>query len=125
MDPACFLYFGDNKSKERQLKGIIGCHVDDTIALGEKVLFDKVVDEMKDRFTYGSHNKLPFKFTGLAMKNCSEGIIIDQDKYVNELQEPDLKTISKLTKDTILDQELQSSFRYLSSKLNMLSITLC
>ena len=65
MDPACFLYFEKIEFKERQLKGIIGCHVDDTIALGEKALFDKVVDEMKNRFTYRSHNKLPLKYLSL------------------------------------------------------------
>ena len=53
MDPACFLYFTDKSkptSESREIKGIIGGHVDDNIEVGEKVLFDKVVDEMKSKF---------------------------------------------------------------------------
>ena len=78
---------------------------------------------MKKRFKYGSHNKLPFKFTGLVVKEDEDGIKIDQDKYVEDLEIPNVKNISALTKDSILDAEHQTIFRSLTSKLNMLSIT--
>ena len=126
MDPACFLYFDDKSkptSEERNIKGIIGGHVDDNLEVGEKKMFDEVVNEMKNKFKYGSHNSLPFKFTGLSIKEDEEGIKIDQDKYVEDLEIPNVKNISTLTKDSILNTEYQTIFRSTTSKLNMLSIT--
>ena len=126
MDPACFLFFDDKSkptSETRNIKGIIGGHVDDNIECGEKEMFRNVCDKMKKRFKYGSHNKLPFKFTGLVVKEDEDGIKIDQDKYVEGLEIPNVKNISALTKDSILDAEHQTIFRSLTSKLNMLSIT--
>ena len=126
MDPACFLYFTDKSkptSESREIKGIIGGHVDDNLEVGEKVLFDKVVNEMKNKFKYGSHNQLPFKFTGLNVTADQEGIRIDQDKYIDNLEIPNVKNIAHLTKDSILDPENQTIYRSITSKLNMLSIT--
>ena len=126
MDPACSLYFTDKSkitSEHRDLKGTIGTHVDDTIGLGSHELFENVIDEMKQKFKYGSHNSPPFKYTGLAVNVSNDGIKIDQDKYIDELEVPNLKNLAHMTKDTILDSDHQTLFRSLTSKLNMLSIT--
>ena len=102
MDPACFLFFTDKTkegAKKRDIQGAVGCHVDDTIGLGEKVMFDKVVDEIKKKFRYGSHNVPPFKYTGLVIEQTDEFIKIDQDKYMEELEIPNLKNLSTVHKN--------------------------
>ena len=126
LDPACFLYFKDNSkinSQARIPEGAIGCHVDDTICAGNSNLFDEVLEEMKNLFKYGSHKDLPFKYTGLNLKETTSGIVIDQKQYVEELEVPEIHKISHLSKTDVLDKEHQTLFRSLASKLNMLSIT--
>ena len=84
---------------------------------------EQVLDKMKEKFTYGSQDSLPFRYVGLNVDKVDDKIIIDQDHFVQTLEIPDLKEISSLKKHTILPDKHQTEFRSLVSKLNMLSVT--
>ena len=63
---------------------------------------------MKQRFTFGSHESLPFKYVGLHIEKEGNGIVINQDHFVNSIEAPDLKGISTLKKSSLLPDEFQT-----------------
>ena len=126
MDNATFYHFSDNSSPgddKRDIDGIIGCHIDDTLEVSSDDMKEQVLDKMKEKFTYGSQDSLPFRYVGLNVDKVDDKIIIDQDHFVQTLEIPNLKEISSLKKHTILPDKHQTEFRSLVSKLNMLSVT--
>ena len=61
MDNATFYHFNDGSKpadEVRNLDGIIGTHIDDAITVSDQQMKKEVLDEMKHRFTFGSHDSL-------------------------------------------------------------------
>ena len=126
MDNATFYHFNDGSKpadEVRNLDGIIGTHIDDAITVSDQQMKKEVLDEMKHRFTFGSHDSLPFKYVGLSMEKDGENVVINQDQFVNNMEAPDVKDISSMKKKTLLSDEYQTKYRSLVSKINMLSVT--
>ena len=82
-----------------------------------------VLENMKKKFTYGSHETLPFRYVGLNIDEAGNSIIINQDHYVENLTKPNLNEKSSMKKDDLLPSKFQTEFRSIVSKLNMLSMT--
>ena len=77
---------------------------------------------MSEKLTYGSIEQLPLRFLGVNMRRGTEGeLILDQQHYVNSLELPDTAVLNKFQKQDVLPDDLQSDFRSIASKLNMLS----
>ena len=126
MDNATFYHFSDNSrpgDDKRELDGVVGCHIDDTLEVASDDMKEKVLDPMKERFTFGSQESLPFRYVGLNMDKVDGNVIIDQDHFVQSIETPDVKEISSLSKHVLLPDKFQTEFRSLVSKLNMLSVT--
>ena len=78
---------------------------------------------MKERFTYGTQETLPFRYVGLNIDKEEGKVIIDQDHFVESILPPDLGKISSNKKSWKLDDEFQTQYRSLVSKLNILSMS--
>ena len=50
--------YGDDK---KELDGIIETHSDDTLEVGTEQIKEKVMENMKRKFTVGSRESLPFR----------------------------------------------------------------
>ena len=122
MDSATFYHFNE-ASDTRQLNGIIAAHIDDSLIVSNEEMRQQVIEKMKDRFTFGSHDKLPFRYVGLNIQREGSKVVIDQDHFVESIEPPDLTAISSNKKSWTLDEEFQTKFRSLVSKLNILSMS--
>ena len=107
----------------RKLDGIVGTHIDDSLNVASQSMREHVLDKMKEKFTFGSHDNLPFRYVGLNIEKEDDQLVINQDHFVENLSSPDMSEISSLRKETILSSEFQTEFRSLVSKLNMLSVS--
>ena len=126
MDNATYYYFNDGSrpgDEERHLGGIVGSHIDDSLSVSDDNMRKKVLENMKKKFTYGSHENLPFRYVGLNIDENEDGIIINQDHFVENLTSPNLNEISSMKKEDLLPDKYQTEFRSVVSKLNMLSMT--
>ena len=103
---------------------VTAVHVDDAIEIAPDNLLKKHHNQMKQKFKYGSSDKLPTRYLGMNMSRNELGdIIMDQDHYVESLEIPDISESQSLKRDEILNEKLQTTFRSLASKLNMLSMS--
>ena len=126
MDSATFYHFNDGSKPtdpKRSLNGMIGTHIDDSISVADSKMKEQVLDKIKQRFTFGAHENLPFKYVGLNLKKEGNEVTVNQDHFVQNMEAPDLKELSSLKKDCILRDEYQTKYRSLVSKLNILSVT--
>ena len=121
MDPAMFIH---KPKGEQMMDGGAAVHVDDTMTAGNKQVLDRAQQQMEKNLKYGSVDTLPFRFLGSNYKRLHNGeIMIDQKHYVDALEIPDMPELSKLVKQQELPVKLQSVFRSLASKLNVLAST--
>ena len=129
MDNATFYHYSDGSKPgddKRNLDGIVGSHIDDFLEVSDENMKRKVLDEVKKKFTFGSHediDKTPFRYVGLNLRKEDDNVIIDQDHLVEQLEAPDMKEISSMKKEDKLPEKFQTVFRSLVSKLNMFSMT--
>ena len=126
MDNAIFYNFeGGSKltDESRSLNGIIASHIDDSLIVSNDKMKEDVVNKMKERFTYGTQETLPFRYVGLNIDKEKGKVIINQDHFVESIIPPDLGKISSNKKSWVLDDEFQTKYRSLVSKLNILSMS--
>ena len=126
MDNATFYHFSDGSKpgdEERNLDGIIGSHIDDFLEVSNDTMKREVLDQVKKKFTFGSHEEPPFRYVGLNIKKEEGNITINQDHFIEKLTTPDMSEISSMKKECLLPEKFQTTFRSLVSKLNMLSMT--
>ena len=121
MDPAMFVH---KASGQEMCDAAAAVHVDDALNAGKKDVLDLAQSQMRNKLKYGSVEKLPFRFLGSNYRKEQDGsIIIDQQHYVEALEIPDLSEMTKMVKKDMLPEHLQSMFRSLASKLNVLAST--
>ena len=118
-DPATFI---NKPDKDSMLIAAAAVHVDDALNVGQAEVIKDAQKKMSKKLTYGSIEQLPFRFLGVNMRRGPEGeLILDQQHYVNALELPDMSRLNGFQKQDVLPQQLQSDFRSIASKLNMLS----
>ena len=123
MDPALFFYFDDGSnilSEDRELAGVLGTHVDDSMTAGNDKFTKNIIKPMLKKFEYGSHSETPFKYVGLQVKKGKDGITMDQDHYVQGLEVPSMECNAGFRMEDIIEN--QSLYRSITAKLTMLSI---
>ena len=82
LDQAMFLYFS-----EGVLSGIACLHVDDILWAGTADFEANVIATMKDKFQIGSNETKSFKYVGVNIKGTSGTVRVDQEHYIEGLQE--------------------------------------
>ena len=69
-----------------KLVGMVIIHVDDFLVAGTTDFFTVVKQKLIGRFTFGKIEFGSFKFTGLNIRQTPEGILVDQNDYVQSLE---------------------------------------
>merc|ERR1712197_272232 len=84
-------------------------HVDDAMMAGKAKVLDNAQEQLEERLKYGSVDTLPFRFLGSNYRRLHNGeILIDQKHYVDALEIPDMPELSKLVKQQVMPEKLQS-----------------
>ena len=81
-DEATYFYRINNK-----LEGIIVLHVDDFLVLGSDLFLSTVVENIKKKFKFSKMFKNKFRFCGVDINITDDGILMDQNEYVNSINE--------------------------------------
>ena len=71
---------------------------------------------MKERFTFGKTEEKKFKFTGLNIEETNDGILVDQNDYIQSLQP--IKIDKLAGKEEKLSKEKFAEFRGLTGQLS-------
>ena len=106
-DPALYMYFGVDNS----LQGMLLTHVDDFLhGSGSDDFVANVINPLKETFQFGSEDDIEFVYVGLHVVQRDNEITIDQDRYIDNLEIPDLTPYSEDV-SSVLDENGQSEFR--------------
>ena len=84
VDPAVFYW----KDKERNVKGILACHVDDFLWAGSQEFENSVVNGIRSTFAIGrevSHEDGAFPYIGIELSNIGGVILLSQKTYIKNL----------------------------------------
>ena len=105
---------------EQGLAGVICTHVDDILAAGNKDFRKKVLEPLKEIFTFGEDKEDKFKYTGVQIEVQEDGIVLNGNQSINDLRVPDLKTLEEQNEGE-LEEEGQSAFRSFVGQLSALN----
>ena len=114
MDPATYFFFSDGSnpsSAHRELRGMIATHVDDSATAGDNLFLNEIIGPMAAKLDYGTHEPLPAKFLGLQLKRIRDGILMDQDSYVNGMENLDKRAVTQYPYGQILPGEIQAQMK--------------
>ena len=112
LDPAVF-YFQEN----RQLKGMICCHVDDFLHAGDH-RFEKLMEKLRTRFSAGKVEEKTFKYIGFQVEELQNSIVLDHSNYIDNLKNVTLDPGRASQKNELLNEKEQTLFRQLIGQLN-------
>ena len=85
LEPAIF-YFRDRDTKD--ITGIVGIHVDDFIHAGTHDFNRDVMYPLMKEFKVGKNEQGCFMYTGYRIIQSEDGIMLDQSRYVQNLEVP-------------------------------------
>ena len=121
LDPALFIYNkredDEGEEKVKEPTGLAVTHVDDVLHAGEKDFEDQVMKPLKESFKFGTEENREFKYVGLHIRQEGGVIEIDQNHYVDALENPDMEVCDKNELNEVMDQEGQTEFRSVVGKL--------
>ena len=110
-DDAFFYYLKDGK-----LIGLCILHVDDFLIGGNDYFHNLVSKHLVGKFTFGKIEMEKFKFTGLNIRQTSDGIFVDQNEYIQSIKP--IKIDKFVDKSTKLSKEKFAQYRALTGQLN-------
>ena len=86
LDPCLFILPKNNpKGDAPAIHGILGIHVDDGLGGGDEV-FDAAIQQLEDKYPFGSKRKQSFVFTGIQIDQKINGeISLSQQEYVQNI----------------------------------------
>ena len=111
LDQALFLYF-----VKGVLSGIACLHVDDILWAGTPDFEKNVIMKVKKQFSIGSNETNSFKYVGVNVENVNGTIGVDQEHYIQGLQEISIHS-DRLRSDELTREE-KKEFRALVGQLN-------
>ena len=119
-DPAMYIYFS---REHKTLSGMLLTHVDDFLhGSGDEEFHNNVMLPLKERFKFGNEDNEDFLYVGLHVVQTSDEIVVDQDRYVNDLEAPDIECYSQIGDlDTALDEDGQSDFRAVVGRIGWIA----
>ena len=112
IDSAMYMWYENNK-----LIGHLVCHVDDLIFAGVKRWFENVIGRLRKMFNIGSESKEAFRYIGLNVRRHASMILLDQQDYIEKLQEITIKAERKKEVQGELTDEERSKLKAVSGQL--------
>ena len=108
-------YFKENE----ELKGMMTTHVDDFLNGGCGMFRERVLTKINEKFDIGTECEYDFKYVGINVKQQKNYISIDQNHYINAIEEV---SIGNNRVDDALSEKEQKLFRGLVGYLNWISL---
>ena len=102
-------------SKTESCEGIIVIHVDDFL-YGGSMQFEKKVEEICQKFIVGAEFNAPFKYVGLNVHRSNEAITIDQNSYIDQIEE--VPIANRNERFRTLNSDEQREYRGVCGQLN-------
>ena len=96
--------------------GLAVTHVDDIFHIGTDEFDREVMGKLKNAFDFGSEESEKFRYVGLNMHQKPDGVLIDQNHYVRNLELPDMNLVNDCNAD-IMPPVGQKEFRSAVGKL--------
>ena len=115
-DEAFFYYRKDGK-----LLGLVGTHVDDFFGAGNETFKVEVMDKLASKFVCSKREEDHFRFTGVDVSKSDEGIKMNQNKYLDSLEEIVIDKKGEPKRE--LTKEEFKKFRKATGKLSWLAET--
>ena len=89
---------------------------------GDEDFNNYIMIPLKARFKFRSEEEDDFLYVGTHVVQTSEQILVDQERYVDDLELPDMEQYSGISDlSTILEDQGQSDFRALVGKIGWLT----
>ena len=104
--------------KEGVLQGAVGIHVDDFLSIGNNEFMTKTIPEVLKTFIIGKAEEHAFMYTGFRLDQDSEGITLNQNEYVQNLEILDLNEDRLKNVKEEMDQSELTFLRMYAGALN-------
>ncbi len=104
--------------KDGKLIGLVGVHVDDFFYAGTKEFIDEIMPKVLNIFKVGKSESAEFMYTGFHFKQDTTGITIDQNKYIDGANIPDVDAKKVKDKTREMTQEELTMLRQITGVLN-------
>ena len=111
LEPALFSW------KDGDFYGLVCVYVDDFMWAGTQK-FMKVINEIQKTFNIGANEESNFKYIGLNLQTCAQGVTLDQIKYIESIKPLSLSGERKKQKGSQLVDEEVRSYRKAIGQLN-------
>ena len=108
-------YFKEND----KLLGLITTHVDDFLNGGNLIFKKKVLDLIDNKFDFGKECEMEFRYVGINMRQENGFIEIDQNHFINALEE--INVVSK-DQTQLLSEPEKKLFRGIVGSINWVSL---
>ena len=104
--------------KDGILIGVVGIHVDDFFYAGTDEFIEKVMPQILGIFKVGKSESSEFMYTGFMFRQDKEGITIDQNKYIENVNVPQVNVRSFTDKKREMTHDELSMLRQITGVLN-------
>ena len=112
-DPALYIY-----KHQGVTKGLVALHVDDFLYTGDKNFCEKIIPDLLKGLIIGKTEIGEFTYTGLHVKQNRNGIILDQDAYLDSIEVPRLSAQRLKELESSLTPEEVTILRQIMGKVN-------
>ena len=119
-DPAAFYYYHND-----ELVGIFLMHVDDFIWGGTTWFENNIISNVKNQFKIREQNCDVFRYIGMSIEQCKNGVKINQNEYCNTLKPIKLHPNRTKDKFAVCTVEENDDFRSLVGQLGWLCSNSC
>ena len=103
--------------KEDKLSGIVCCHVHDFLYAGEEH-FDNIMISLRKRFVTGKVEERNLNYIGFRITQDKNSIILDQSRYVENIENKAIDPKRALDKHDLLTLEEQTAYRQLIGQID-------
>ena len=107
--------------KNNRLEGVICCHVDDFYWGGTKDFEKYVIDVLRKTFKTSHEEYENFKYLGVFIQQKNDCIYLDQQKYIDDLEEVHINKDRRMSKGSPLNIIEARQLRGLAGQLNWAS----
>ena len=122
LDPCVFTLGSRRKDGTWQSHGVLGIHVDDGICGGDRT-FQKALEQLRAKYSFGSFETGNFVFTGIRMSQWDDGSIeMDQKAYVEGIDPIHVPRDRRKEPNVSVSEEERRSFRQLIGSLQYAAV---
>lgn len=114
LDPSLFYKY----DKSGVLEGILVSHIDDFLHAGSETFDSDVMAKLRQRFVAGRLSCKQFSYVGFQISQNNEGIMLEQNNYVQNIPHGDLTMQRVAQKQAELNCSEYTELRQIVGKLN-------